>query len=505
MLSSSFDTICTLPLPSELFAQALHPTQPLLTIGLATGHVYTYRLPSADDGAAPRSSSYELSPKDDDDTSFPLPAPKRVKISTSISNSSISRRPKIGTPNIPSSLRRISNSSAASESGLGAIDTLWSTKRHKGSCRALALSHDGNTLYSAGEDGIVKIADSSTGQVLSKVALPELKRSQTDAPTVLHALSPMNVLVGTDSGTLCVYDARESGRKLDAQPVKVWTSVQGADKSDEHISSIAPVPPTAQSTSGYSHSWCCVSGSTVATVDLRKGVVARSEEQDDQLGPAVFVSGTQTGNWVDPESHGTRHADKLIVGRGDGMLGLWYRGRWTNPSVNVNVAWPASGAVESLCVLPHALDDISVPRIRSDEHFVAVGTEDGCVRFIKIGAKSDRVLSHLTVQHDVVEAPVAIGFDVTGRMVTGGGNVVKVWTMDHSGQKGMNGHTDVDTDGDSPDGDQNEDEEEGEDSSDEDDSDEPSPPKRATKEKTLTQRRKKGKSSAKRSFTFTGF
>jgi WD40 repeat protein len=113
-----FDTVCTLPLTSDLFAQAIHPSEPIVSVGLASGHVQTYHLP-----AVATDESF-----DGDVT--------------------------------------------VSESGFGTIDTAWRTRRHKGSCRSLCFSADGSQLYSAGTDGLVKAADSQTGQVISKIAIP---------------------------------------------------------------------------------------------------------------------------------------------------------------------------------------------------------------------------------------------------------------------------------------------------------------------------------------------
>lgn len=116
-----FQNICAIPLDHDLFTQAVHPEEPIVSVGLSSGHVQTYRLP-----AGPGANDDE---GDADET-------------------------------------------IASQNGFGHIETTWQTRRHKGSCRALAFSVDGAQLYSAGTDGIVKSADIQTGKVVAKIAVP---------------------------------------------------------------------------------------------------------------------------------------------------------------------------------------------------------------------------------------------------------------------------------------------------------------------------------------------
>jgi WD repeat-containing protein 55 len=133
-----FENVCSLPLPSDLFAQAISPRDHLFAVGLSSGHVHAYKLPPVADNSAEDSD-------DDDEDELVKPYGHATK----------ERR-----------------SSLASEAGYGTVDLAWKTRRHKSSCRSLGFSLDGESLFSAGTDGIVKIARAETGIVEWKVAVP---------------------------------------------------------------------------------------------------------------------------------------------------------------------------------------------------------------------------------------------------------------------------------------------------------------------------------------------
>jgi len=261
-------------------------------------------------------------------------------------------------------------------------------------------------LYSAGTDGLVKIASSATGQVVSKIAIPLNLKSNADDPTLLHALSPQTLLLATDSAALHLYDLRLPSHFAKAKPSQTHRP------HDDYISSLTPLAPTEQSTSGYSKQWVTTGGSTVAVTDLRRGVLVKSEDQEEELLSSVFVGGL-------PSKPGRSKGEKILVGSGSGVLTLWERGVWDDQDERIIVDGTGRGGGESLDALVLMPDNVG------DGHKnVVVGVGDGTVRIVRMGL--NKVVGE-PLRHDDIEAVVALGFDVEGRLISGGGSIVKVW------------------------------------------------------------------------------
>ncbi|KAI0440799.1 WD repeat domain-containing protein jip5 [Xylaria telfairii] len=362
-----FENLCTLPLSAELFAQALHPTEPLLGVGLATGHVQCFRLPTP-----------EKSTDDDADVSV-------------------------------------------LSDGKSTIDTAWRTRRHKGSCRSLVFSHDGSSLYSAGTDSLVKHFSPATGQVISKIAVPTSK-SVPDPPTLLSALSPQTLLLACDSGVLHLFDLRDSA-------LTVSKPQQSHFPHEDFVSSLTPLAPSPESTSGFSKQWVSTGGTTLAVTDLRRGVLVRSEDQEDELLCSTFIAG------MGPKKN--RDNGVVAIGTGSGVLTLWDRGSWDDQFDRV-VVDPVRGGGESLdCI-------VQIPEDRSRDKKVAIGLGDGSVRLVNLTRREVEG----TLRHDDLEAVVSLGFDCEGRMISGGGQTIKIWQDSAPGT-----NMDVDSEEDSDDDD----------------------------------------------------
>ncbi|MCJ1373927.1 WD repeat-containing protein jip5 [Loxospora ochrophaea] len=370
-----FDIICNLPLTSDLTTQAIHATEPVLAVGLAGGHVETYRLD-------------------------------------------------------PVASTELEDGSSPSRDGFATVDTAWRTRRHKGSCRSLAFSTDGGSLFSAGTDELVKIASSATGQVFSKIAIPpvgftvssgrqkvQLKkdhvgdRSIADRPSLVHAAAPQTLFLATDSSSLHVYDLRVDSSAAHSKPQQTY------QPHVDYVSSITPLPAGNKSSGSHGKSWLTTGGTTFAITDLRAGVVAKSEDFDEELLSSVFVGRL-------PGKAGRKGGEKALFGDGSGVISLWERSVWDDQYERIIVDKGSPGGGESLDVLVNVPEEIGTGKL------VAAGMGNGRIKLVKLGV--NKVVAGMV--HDEVEAVVGLGFEPGGRMVSGGGRTVKVWQESVGGQ-----------------------------------------------------------------------
>ena|SRR5690242_3003660 len=246
-----------------------------------------------------------------------------------------------------------------------------------------------------------------------------------DAPTLVHALSPQSLILATDSSALYIYDIRALGPSAAPKPQATHRP------HDDYISSLTALPPSEASTSGFSKQWVTTGGSTLAVTDLRRGVMVRSEDQEEELLSSVIVTGLS--------KKGSNVGEKVLVGGGNGVLTLWERGVWDDQDERITVDRSKGGgeSLDSLALLPAG--------VGPGGRIVAVGLGNGDLRFVKL--KQNKVIAEL--KHDELEkeAVIGLGFDVTGRMISGGGRTVKVW-----GEKGALGVDDDEDDGADEDG-----------------------------------------------------
>ena len=143
-------------------------------------------------------------------------------------------------------------------------------------------------------------------------------------------------------------------------------------------------------------------------------MIAQSEDQEEALLCSAFVDKLHTkGN-----SSGAT-SGKVLVGGAGGVLTLWQQGLWDDQDERV-VLDRSPGGGETLDVITKVPDEIG----KLPGKKVAVGLGNGQIRFVRIGSASSSVGQ---VRHDEIEGVVAVDFDVSGRMISSGGAVVKIW------------------------------------------------------------------------------
>lgn len=149
----------------------------------------------------------------------------------------------------------------------------------------------------------------------------------------------------------------------------------------------------------------------MAVTDLRRGVLVKSEDQEEELLSSVFVGGL-------PSKPGRSKGEKVLVGSSNGVLTLWERGVWDDQDERIIVDGGRGGgeSLDSLVVMPEDVGD--------GGKNVVVGVGDGTIRIVRLGP--NKVVGE-PLRHDEVEAVVGLGFDVGGRLISGGGSIVKVW------------------------------------------------------------------------------
>ncbi|KAI5818056.1 WD40-repeat-containing domain protein [Pyronema omphalodes] len=363
-------------LTADLFSLAVHPTRPLFAAGLSSGHVYSYTWPSS-------AADEDANESDDDETPATVPTEADYTVA-------------------------------------------WKTHRHKnGGCRSVIYSHDGQTLYTAGKDGILKAASSETGRVVSKSVLPK-----DDAASVLLPLSAQHLLLGTDEGNIHLFDLRTPST-LPAKANASWMNVH-----DDHISSLLALPATAASTTGFSRTFISTGDTTLSSFDVRKPgkALARSEPQEDEILCSSFTAHAPSRN--------TGGSEKVLTGTSSGVVTTWNKGFWEDHQERIPLSRKTGDSIDSIITLP---EDFEITGAGYGTFFAA-GSGDGKVRIVKMGG--NKVVATLAHAMSADEARIAAGgklkkgdllegleegvsalsVDCDGRIVSGGGLVVKIWS-----------------------------------------------------------------------------
>lgn len=134
--------------------------------------------------------------------------------------------------------------------------------------------------------------------------------------------------------------------------------------------------------------------------DLRKGILTQSEDLDEELLSSAVVG------------------EKMAVGGERGVVRIWKQGEWDLEDKRAVV--DRGESLDVICAVPEELGEMA-----------AIGMGSGKIRLVDV--RQRKALREMS--HDEVEGVVGLGFDNDGRMISGGGLVVKVWQ-----QSGLDDH-----------------------------------------------------------------
>lgn len=274
-LESTIPPIVEVNYVDPLFTVAAHPTKPILMAGLGTGHLFSH--------------SYNAENLEETMQAAREKAELKEKGSDKISISSLKKKWWKVFPNnqdIPDS---------------GDFVTNWKTKRHKGSCRSVIFDilekSAGDYIYSVGTDHIIKKAATETGKVTAKTLISD---HITDKDSILNLCISQThpfLLAGTENGHVLVFDSDDlTGKKL---------KFKLPNMHEDAINKILPMP----SVSAYHY--LTLGSTTLAHIDIRKGIITQSDDQSDELMSMCYATDSINKN------------DTVLVSHGEGIVTLW--------------------------------------------------------------------------------------------------------------------------------------------------------------------------------------
>ncbi|QPG77129.1 hypothetical protein FOA43_004533 [Brettanomyces nanus] len=270
-----------------------------------------------------------------------------------------------------------------------AVVMSWRTKRHKGSCRDVKFDCQGEYIYTAGSDGVIKKADVSTGKVVAKIERNDSAEAEEGVEaTITRILTVPNkpfLIVGDEDGNVKCYDTNSMEKLYELKKVH-GDAVNGichcAPKSDYKFVSIGSL--------------------TLANWDIRKEkVIHKSESQDDEVLSCA---------WVDQDTQKT-----MICGMAEGIVTVW------KPEYN-----EFEDQISRINLDKEESAESVISAMDSNDRYGYVGMSNGIVSKIDIahGRKIEQIF-HTEKDDDSVSI---LDLDHEYRLVSAGIDKLKLWS-----------------------------------------------------------------------------
>ncbi|CAM9486242.1 unnamed protein product, partial [Chrysoparadoxa australica] len=212
-------------------------------------------------------------------------------------------------------------------------EELLKCHEHEGSCRSVLFSEDGQSLFTAGADGKLRVLDI---QSHSHRFDPAWEVKAHDCPVnTLCIVSENLVASGDDQGAICVWDIRTRGKAMQ-------------HAAGLHTDFISDMTLGAEGKDLLASS----GDATLSVFDTRqRKLLGRSDDQEDELLSVQVL----------------KHGRKVVCGSQNGVLLVWSYGTWGDCSDR----FPGH---------PNSVDTL----LQLDEDTLLSGSSDGLIRVVAI-------------------------------------------------------------------------------------------------------------------------
>ncbi|QHS76877.1 Jip5p [Saccharomyces paradoxus] len=391
--STSLPILELLSLKAPIFQSLSHPELPIIITGFGTGHIVSHRY---------------------DPTKLQSRLHRRRKIETATASKDARNVSKIKNGTCPwtrldidletgdlkliDAEKQDQQRQTENNEDLG-VETLWKTKRHKGSVRAMCFDAKGDNIFSVGSDNILKKANTMTGKVVKKVNLSSLfnsEKNKNDKFTKLCASQthPL-ILIGDESGNIHVINSENLALTNSIRSIHFGDSINDILHFDKRSA----------------YKFISLGQTTLAYFDVRdkdaKPNVAENEDgkilvSDDQEDEVLC------GCFVDPEV-----ADTLLCGMGEGIVTVW------KPNKN-----DLEDQMSRIKISKDESIDCIVPTLQ-DDNCVWCGCSNGNI--YRVNAKLGKVIE--VRNHSELDEVNFVDLDFEYRVVSGGLENIKIWEL----------------------------------------------------------------------------